>query len=127
MTGDSFSKRAPGDRRPALPALEHDLEFVSVRRRFADNPAHHHQLRPTARLLQGDTYWTLAPFASALLPGGGSVELGLPFDTARNTPCAPPAGQGLVAADGTLNNLACNGYFGYNRTTKSALRCPRTN
>lgn len=65
---------------------------------------------------KGDNYWTLASVAPALLPGGGIVELGLPFDTARNVPCAPPAGQGLIGAGGVLNNLACSGYFAYNRT-----------
>lgn len=73
---------------------------------------------------KGDNYWTLAPLVPALLPGGGSVELGLPFDTARNTPCAPPAGLPLINADGTLTNLACGGYFSYNRTDRVRTSTP---
>jgi hypothetical protein len=67
---------------------------------------------------KGDTNWQLAPFAPALLPGTpGSVELGLPIDTANKNPCAvtPPA-TSLINATGTLTNVACNGYFSYNRT-----------
>ena len=43
---------------------------------------------------KGDTTWQLAPFSQALLPGTpGTVELGLPIDTANKNPCAitPPA------------------------------------
>ena len=36
---------------------------------------------------KGDTTWQLAPFAQALLPGApGTVELGLPIDTANKNP-----------------------------------------
>ncbi|HEX8815887.1 MAG TPA: hypothetical protein VF753_10340 [Terriglobales bacterium] len=65
----------------------------------------------------GDTTWQLSPFAPALLPGSaGSVELGLPIDTGNKTPCAinPPA-TSLIDPGGTLTNIACNAYFGYNR------------
>jgi hypothetical protein len=65
----------------------------------------------------GDTNWQLSPFAPALLPGSaGSVELGLPIDTGNKNPCAinPPA-TSLIDPSGTLTNLACNAYFGYNR------------
>jgi len=73
---------------------------------------------------KGDTSWQLAPFAPALLPGGSSVELALPIDTARNTPCAPAAGQGLIDATGTLTNVACNAYFGYNRSNRIRTSTP---
>jgi hypothetical protein len=69
---------------------------------------------------KGDTTWQLAPFAQALLPGTpGTVELGLPIDTANKTPCAinPPA-TSLIDPTGTLTNTACNAYFGYNRTNR---------
>ena len=69
---------------------------------------------------KGDTNWQLAPFAPALLPGGaGTVELGLPFDTANKNPCAvkPPA-TSLLDPSGTLTNVACNGYFAYNRSDR---------
>lgn len=66
---------------------------------------------------KGDTSWQVAPFVSALLPGaGGSVALGVPFNTSGGTPCAPPAGQPLIDASGILTNLACNGYLSYNRS-----------
>jgi hypothetical protein len=69
----------------------------------------------------GDTTWQLAPFAQALLPGApGTVELGLPIDTANKNPCAinPPA-TGLIDSAGMLTNTACNGYFGYNRSNRN--------
>jgi len=69
---------------------------------------------------KGDTTWNLGVFAPALLPGGaGSVELGLPFDTVNGSPCRvnPPA-TSLINASGTLTNLACNGYFAYNRSNR---------
>jgi hypothetical protein len=65
---------------------------------------------------KGDTFWNLASFVPALLPGGSTVELGLPIDTARNTPCAPKGGPALIDASGTLTNVACSGYFAYHRT-----------
>jgi hypothetical protein len=69
---------------------------------------------------KGDTTWQLAPFAQALLPGTpGTVELGLPIDTANKNPCAitPPA-TSLIDSTGTLTNTACNAYFDYNRTNR---------
>ena len=75
---------------------------------------------------KGDTNWQLAPFAPALLPGSaGGVELGLPFDTANRSPCAvtPPA-TSLIDASGTLTNVACNGYFSYNRTDPVRTSAP---
>ncbi len=63
---------------------------------------------------RGDTDTRLASSAPALLPGGGSVELGLPIDTANNIPCAvkPPA-TSLIDSTGTLTNVTCNAYFSY--------------
>lgn len=75
---------------------------------------------------KGDTTWQLAPSAPALLPGGsGTVELGLPFDTANNTPCAivPPA-TSLIDSTGTLTNTACNAYFDYNRSNRIRTSTP---
>ena len=75
---------------------------------------------------KGDTTWQLAPFAQALLPGTpGTVELGLPIDTANNTPCAinPPA-TSLIDSTGTLTNTACNAYFDYNRSNRTRTYTP---
>ena len=75
---------------------------------------------------KGDTNWQLAPFGSALLPGGaGTVILGLPIDTANKNPCAviPPA-TSLINASGTLTNVDCNGYFAYNRTNRIRTSTP---
>ena len=74
---------------------------------------------------KGDTFWQLASFVPALLPGGaGAVELGLPIATASNTPCSPPAGQGLVDPTGTLTNITCNAYFNYSRTDPVRTSAP---
>ena len=75
---------------------------------------------------KGDTQWQLNTFAPALLPGPpGSVELGLPIDTGNKTPCAinPPA-TSLINPAGTLTNLACNGYFDYNRSDRIRTSTP---
>ncbi len=75
---------------------------------------------------QGDTTWQLAPFSQALLPGTpGTVELGLPIDTANKNPCAinPPATT-LIDSTGTLTNTACNAYFDYNRTNRTRTSAP---
>jgi len=74
---------------------------------------------------RGDTALSLAPFAPALLPGGGSVELGLPIDTVNKNPCAIPTGStGLVDSNGMLTNLACNGFFAYNRQDRVRTSTP---
>jgi hypothetical protein len=75
---------------------------------------------------KGDTTWQLAPFAPALLPGApGTVELGLPIDTANKNPCAinPPAAS-LIDSTGTLTNTVCNGYFDYNRSNRIRTSTP---
>jgi hypothetical protein len=75
---------------------------------------------------KGDTNWQLAPFAQALLPGAqGTVELGLPIDTANKTPCAinSPA-TSLIDSTGTLTNTACNAYFNYNRSNRIRTSTP---
>jgi hypothetical protein len=75
---------------------------------------------------KGDTTWQLAPFAQALLPGApGTVELGLPIDTANKTPCVinSPA-TSLIDSTGTLTNTACNAYFDYNRTNRIRTSAP---
>jgi hypothetical protein len=40
---------------------------------------------------KGDTTQQLAPFEQALLPGGSTVELGLPIDAVNKLPCALPS------------------------------------
>jgi hypothetical protein len=73
---------------------------------------------------KGDTDSQLSPFAPALLPGGTPVELGLPIDTANKVPCAvvPPATS--LISSGVLTNLACNGYFGYQRNQRIRTSTP---
>ena len=66
------------------------------------------------------------PFSQALLPGTpGTVELGLPIDTANKNPCAitPPA-TSLIDSTGTLTNTACNAYFDYNRSNRTRTSAP---
>ena len=75
---------------------------------------------------KGDTTWQLAPFAQALLPGTpGTVELGLPINTANKNPCAInfPA-TSLIDQTGTLTNLTCNSYFGYSRANRIRTSAP---
>jgi hypothetical protein len=74
---------------------------------------------------KGDTDSQLAVFNPALLPGGGSVELGLSFDPANNVPCAvkPPA-TGLIGPGGTLTNVSCSGYFNYLRNQRVRTSTP---
>jgi len=89
MTGDSFSSVHQGP--TALLYQPWNTTLNSYRfAPIADNPRTIISYDQLLDYYKGDTYWTLAPFASALLPGGGSVELGLPFDTARNTPARRP-------------------------------------
>ncbi len=74
---------------------------------------------------RGDTDTRLASSAPALLPGGGSVELGLPIDTANNIPCAvrPPA-TSLIDSTGTLTNVTCSAYFSYFRNQRVRTSTP---
>lgn len=58
---------------------------------------------------KGDTTATLAG-TGFQLPGGLPVDLGLPFNTLANQPCATP-----LLATGFVNP-ACNGAFSYSRT-----------
>jgi len=47
------------------------------------------------------------------------VELGLPIDTVSGAPCRVTApATSLIDSTGTLTNIACNGYFAYNRTNR---------
>lgn len=62
---------------------------------------------------KGDTSWQLGAFESGLLAGGQSVELGLPFNTAANQPCAAP-----FLPTGEVNPT-CNGYFSYARSQRT--------
>jgi hypothetical protein len=74
---------------------------------------------------KGDTDPQLSSFAMAFLPSGGTVELGLPIDTANKSPCAvvPPA-TSLINSSGTLTNLDCNGYFSYFRNQRIRTTTP---
>ena len=74
---------------------------------------------------KGDTDSQLAVFNPALLPGGGSVELGLSFDPANNEPCAvkPPA-TSLIGPGGTLTNVTCSAYFNYLRNQRVRTSTP---
>lgn len=71
---------------------------------------------------KGDTNWQLASFAPALIPSPpptipGTVELGLPIDTANKNPCAVTApATSLINSAGALTNLSCNAYYSYNRS-----------
>jgi len=74
---------------------------------------------------KGDTLWNLASFAPANLPGGGAVELGLPINTLNRNPCAVvPPSSSLIDSTGTLTNVACNAYFGYNRSNRTRTSMP---
>ncbi len=74
---------------------------------------------------KGDTTQQLAPFEQALLPGGSTVELGLPIDTVSRFPCAIPTGQtSLINSSGVLTNLACNAYFSYSRAQRVRTSTP---
>ena len=74
---------------------------------------------------KGETDPQLSSFAMAFLPGGGTVELGLPIDTANKSPCAvvPPA-TSLISPSGTLTNLDCNAYFSYFRNQRIHTSTP---
>jgi hypothetical protein len=74
---------------------------------------------------KGDTLWNLASFAPATLPGGGAVELGLPINTVNKNPCAiiPPS-TSLIDPTGTLTNVACNAFLGYNRSNRTRTSMP---
>ncbi len=75
---------------------------------------------------KGDTGWQLAPFVPAALPNGaGSVELGLPINTAANQPCAVrPPNTSLIDNSGVLTNLACSAYFDYSRSQRVRTSMP---
>ncbi|MGA8866588.1 MAG: hypothetical protein WB510_06445 [Candidatus Sulfotelmatobacter sp.] len=74
---------------------------------------------------RGDTDAQLAPFAPALLPGGTSVELGLPIDTVNKTPCAVKApATSLINSSGTLTNTTCSAYFSYTRNQRVRTSSP---
>jgi len=74
---------------------------------------------------KGDTTQQLAPFEQALLPGGSTVELGLPIDAINKLPCALPSGQtSLINSSGVLTNLACNAYLSYSRAQRVRTSTP---
>lgn len=73
---------------------------------------------------KGDTNYDLATSVPAFLPGGSTVELGLPFNTAASQPCRPRAGSPLIDSSGTLTNISCSGYFAYNRFQRQRTSIP---
>jgi hypothetical protein len=75
---------------------------------------------------KGDTTWQLNPVVQTGLPGASSpVELGLPIDTGNRSPCAITApATSLIDASGNLTNVACNGYFSYNRSDRIRTSSP---
>jgi hypothetical protein len=74
---------------------------------------------------KGDTDSQLAIFNPALLPGGGSVELGLSFDPANNIPCAvKPPDTSLIGPGGVLTNVSCAAYFNYLRNQRVRTSTP---
>ncbi|HVZ18894.1 MAG TPA: hypothetical protein VG897_17390 [Terriglobales bacterium] len=66
---------------------------------------------------KNDTDYSLATFATDLLPNGTSVELGLPWNTTAGSPCATPFRNGAV-------NPSCNGAFSYLRNQKVRSTTP---
>jgi hypothetical protein len=124
MTGDSFSSIHEGTDALLYQPWNTTLNSYRIGADFRAIP---HTVVSYDQLLdfyKGDNNRTLAPFTPALLPGGGSVELGLPMDSVGKVPCAPPAGQGVISANGNLNNLACSAYFAYSRTNKIRTSMP---
>ena len=66
---------------------------------------------------KGDTDYSLAQFATFPLSTGTPVELGLPWDTAGNSPCRTPLTGGVA-------NPTCNGYLSYTRTPRVRTSIP---
>ena len=74
---------------------------------------------------KGDTDPRLNPFFTAGIPGTGSVELGLPVNTAASQPCGVSTGNtSLIDSSGNLTNLACDGYFAYQRLQRVRTSVP---
>ncbi len=66
---------------------------------------------------KNDTDYSLASFATYLLPNGVPVELGLPWNPTAGSPCPVPFINGAV-------NPACNGYYTYTRTQRVRTTTP---
>src|ERR1700690_2698564 len=73
---------------------------------------------------KGDTGTQLASFSPALLSSGVPVELGLPFDTANNVPCAVTKPNTSLIVNGVLTNNACNAYFSYSLNPRIRTSTP---
>jgi len=117
VTGPSYSSVHEGTDALLFQAWNNTLNSYRIGADFKVLPRTVISYDQFLNYFKGDTNWQLQPFAPALLPGGaGSVELGLPIDTANKFPCAgKPTTTSLIDATGTLTNVACNGYFAYNR------------
>ena len=66
---------------------------------------------------RNDTGYNLAQFATFNLPNGTPAELGLPWDTAGNSPCRVPLVGGLA-------NPTCNAYLLYSRSQRMRTFIP---
>jgi len=66
---------------------------------------------------KNDTDYSLATFATFLLPNNSPVEFGLPWNTPAAQPCAAPIKNGAA-------NPSCNGYFEYLRNQRVRSTTP---
>jgi len=66
---------------------------------------------------KNDTDYTLAGFATFLLPNGAPVEFGLPINTAASQPCATPIVNGAA-------NPSCNGFYAYDANQRLRSTTP---
>lgn len=66
---------------------------------------------------KNDTDYSLAGFATFLLPNGTPVSLGLPWNTTANQPCATPIKNGAASP-------SCNSYLSYLRNQRVRTTIP---
>jgi len=66
---------------------------------------------------KNDTDYSLAGFATYLLPNGAPVELGLPFNTSASQPCSTPIVNGAA-------NPSCNGFYAYDANLRLRSTTP---
>src|SRR5215467_13042899 len=89
VTGPSYSSVHEGTDALLFQAWNNTLNSYRIGADFKVLPRTVISYDQFLNYFKGDTNWQLQPFAPALLPGGaGSVELGLPIDTANKFPCA---------------------------------------
>ena len=126
MTGSSFSSVHEGTDASLFQPWNTTLNEYRIGVDWTVQPRTVISYDQTLQYFKGDTNYFLDPTFLALLPGGaGSVDLGLPFNTAASQPCAIPTGQtSLIDATGTLTNTACSGYFNYARIQRVRTSVP---